>query len=267
MSQQLGIVLMIDSAAAIEAGTLDGNIYLVDNGRSSGSTGEGTAHLVTAIEGILVPGQADIPVLNWLPYGVSSPPPTLPQHFFLDAASRETVTRHVQSAEPHLAAKRLAAEAAPTEPEAKPAPEPEPVLPRLTRRVVDILGRDLRDAAGGPTARATALVRTAAEGARVHYPNPLISNIYGEAVDLGVIYPAQYGSPDLFSDGLYWSASVDVSRLGYFSYVIDVVLFYSEFSAGQWVDRSITLPYAAYLNVTDQAAINGFATTPAILPA
>jgi hypothetical protein len=29
------------------------------------------------------------------------------------------------------------------------------------------------------------------------------AELTGEAVDLHVIYPAQYGSPDLFSDGLY----------------------------------------------------------------
>lgn len=261
---------MIDSAAAIEAGTLEGNIYLVDNGKSAGSTGEGTPHLVTAIDGVRICGQAAFPVLNWLPYGISSPPPTLPQQFFLDAPSRETMTQHVKSAEQRRGARRLAAqslaagETAPTE--AEPAPAPEPALPRLTRKTVDVLGRSLRDA-GSLTDRASLAARSAPEGTRVHYPNPLISNIYGEAVDLRVIYPAQYGSPDLFSDGLYWSASVDTSRVGYFSYLIDVVLFYSELSGGQWIDRSITLPYAAYLDVTDQAAINGFSTTPAILPA
>ncbi|RJF75405.1 hypothetical protein [Rhodopseudomonas palustris] len=268
MSQQLGIVLMIDSAAAIEAGSLEGNIYLVDNGKSAGSTGEGTPHLVTKINGVRITGQPDVQVLNWLPYGVSSPPPTLPQPFFLDAPSREALARHVQSAEPRLAARRLSAQrlAAGEEPAPVPEPEPEPVLPRLTRRIVDVLGRDLREAAS-PALRANIAARAAPEGTRVHYPNPLISNIYGEAVDLRVIYPAQYGSPDLFSDGLYWSASVDTSRVGYYSYLIDVVLFYSELSGGQWVERSITLPYAAYLDVTDHTAINGFSATPAILPA
>lgn len=271
MSQQLGIVLMIDSAAAIEAGTLEGHIYLVDNGKAAGSTGEGTPHLVTAIDGVRTAGQSDVQVLNWLPYGISSPPPTLPQQFFLDASSRETLTRHVQSAEPRLAARRFAAppraagDTAAAEPEPAPT-EAAPVLPRLTRKIVDVLGRDLREPAS-PALRANLAARAAPEGTRVHYPNPLISNIYGEAVDLRVIYPAQYGSPDLFSDGLYWSASVDTSRVGYFSYLIDVVLFYSELSGGGWVERSMTLPYAAYLKVTDQAAINGFSATPAILPA
>ena len=106
MSQQLGILLMIDSAAAIEAGTLDGNIYLIDNAKWVGSTGEGTGHLVTAINGARVAGQVDVPVLNWLPYGVASPPPTLPQTFFLGDAARETLAQHVRSPEERTALAR-----------------------------------------------------------------------------------------------------------------------------------------------------------------
>jgi hypothetical protein len=256
MSQQLGILLMIDSAAAIEAGTLDGNIYLIDNAKWIGSAGEGTGHLVTAVNGARAASQIDVPVLNWLPYGVASPPPTLPQTFFLGDAARETLSQRVRSPEVRTALAReqdvVAAEPLFT--------HTEPPLPRLPRKAMDILGRDL-----GEVAQTFAATTTASK--RIYYPNPLISNIAGEAVDLRVIYPAQYGSPDLFSDGLYWSATVDTNKVGHFAYTLYITLFYSESTGGERTDRSVTLPYVAYINVTSEVAANGFCKTPAILPA
>ena len=41
MSQQLGIILLIDVVAAIEANTLEGNTYLFDNMKLQGSEGLG----------------------------------------------------------------------------------------------------------------------------------------------------------------------------------------------------------------------------------
>jgi hypothetical protein len=252
MSQQLGILLMIDSAAAIEGGTLDGSIYLIDNAKWAGSTGEGTGYLVTAINGT---------VLNWLPYGVSSPPPTLPQTFFLGDAARETLSQRVRPPEERaaLAREQVAVAAAPPFVETAPLlPRLPQKMPRLPRKILDILGRDLLE---------QRLASVAPTGKRIYYPNPLISNIAGEAVDLRVIYPAQYGSPDLFSDGLYWSAKVDTNKVGYFSYTLYITLFYSESTGGEWTDCSVTLPYVAYINVTSGVATSGFCKTPAILPA
>jgi len=51
MSQQLGIILLIDVAAAIEANTLEGNTYLFDNMKLQGSEGLGTGKLISAING------------------------------------------------------------------------------------------------------------------------------------------------------------------------------------------------------------------------
>ena len=101
---------------------------------------------------------------------------------------------------------------------------------------------------------------------RIYFPNPVIADIAGEAVDLRVIYPAQYGSPDLFSDGLYWSATVDTNKVGHFAYTLYITLFYSEPVDGKMTACSVTLPYVAYINVTNAMATNGFCTTPAILP-
>lgn len=82
MSQQLGIVVLVDAAAAIQAKDLRGRAYFFDNGRWAGSTGQGTGHLVSAIEGTRTTSQLDVQVVNWLPLVIGGPPPTLPRTFF-----------------------------------------------------------------------------------------------------------------------------------------------------------------------------------------
>jgi hypothetical protein len=263
MSQQLGILVMIDSVAAIEARSLDGNIYLIDNAKWAGSTGEGTGHLVTTVDGSRVSGQAETQVLNWLPLGIDSPPPTLPQTFFLHEDARENLSQRSRPAEARALAEGPVAHAA-----AAPSAEPAPAQPlRLRRKALDILGREV----GPAEAHARSFSERAEPAAKAadtktYYPNPVISNIAGEAVDLRVIYPAQYGSPDLFSDGLYWSATVDTNKVGHFAYILFITLFYSEPLDGKMTECSVTLPYVAYINVTNEIATNGFCTTPAILP-
>jgi hypothetical protein len=262
MSQQLGILLMIDTAAAVEAGSLDGNIYLIDNGKWAGSTGEGTGHLVTAVDGTWIFGQADAQVLNWLPLGIESPPPTLPQTFFLREAAPENLSQRPRPAEEHALAEGPVAPAA-AAPLVKPAPPPL----RSPRKILDILGREVSPKAHPRPFRAQAGAPAKAAATRIYYPNPVITNIAGEAVDLRVIYPAQYGSPDLFTDGLYWSATVDTNKVGHFAYTLYITLFYSEEIDDKRTECYVTLPYVAYINVTNKVTTNGFCKTPAILPA
>jgi hypothetical protein len=236
MSQQLGIILMIDNAAAMAAGSLEGNIYLIDNAKWAGSTGEGTGRLVTAVEGAGACGQTDAQVLNWIPFGIASPPATLPQTFFLTESDLEDLSQ--QAPQPGAAHSRAFAWASPA---AAPPSRPR----RFAGKSLDILGRDVgRDVSPEIQSRGAA-----AAGKKIHYPNPVIANIAGEAVDLRVIYPAQYGSPDLFSDGLYWSATVDTNKIGIFSYTIFVTLFSLENVDDNILRQSVTLPYVSYINV------------------
>lgn len=62
MYSQLAIVVLIDTEEALKAGSLSGHTYLVDNARTTGSTGEGTNHLVTRVEGNRI--------MNWLVSGI-----------------------------------------------------------------------------------------------------------------------------------------------------------------------------------------------------
>jgi hypothetical protein len=196
-----------------------------------------------------------------LAFGIDSPPPTLPQTFFLHPAARESLSQRSRSAGERAVAEGVVPAAA--APFVKPAPQPL----RLPRRSLDILGRDVGQAKlASLSSRERDQGSAKATDTRIYFPNPVIADIAGEAVDLRVIYPAQYGSPDMFSDGLYWSATVDTNKVGHFAYTLYITLFYSEPLNDKMTECSVTLPYVAYINVTNEIATNGFCTTPAILP-
>src|SRR6184192_3466700 len=91
MAQQHAIIVLVDAAGAIQSRTLDGNVYLFDNMKFLGSTGQGTGDLVTVVPGAYWSdgSQATEQVLNWLPYNLGSIPPTVPRSYHADRA-RET---------------------------------------------------------------------------------------------------------------------------------------------------------------------------------
>jgi hypothetical protein len=238
MSQQLGILVMVDNEAAVRSGTLRDNIYLVDNGQWAGSSGEATGNLITAIEGTQSAAQMGQQVLNWLPFGIGSPPVMVPQTAFLQAPDRALLADV-----PH------------------PLRRPQYVQPRI----LDSLGIEIRNTLTLRDSGERSLLAEL-DDKTVYYPDPAIVNITGEAVDLGVIFPAQYGSPDLFSEGLYWSASVDTNKIGVFTYTLHIKLSYSKRRKGKVTDLSITLPHDARIKVTKDFAKNGFRDTPAMLP-
>lgn len=258
MGQQLGIVVLIDIAAAIEANTLRDHIWLVDNGGWNGSRQEGAPDLVTTLD--VTDTSAGPPVLNWLPIGIGTIPVTVPQTFFLHDSDLAALEQ-----------------------------QPMPVAHgrRFPVRIRNILGDEVNIKRSG-----TGLTRTAAPEAGmifsgqgfldpgaarfhrtrrsrvsepgdqdlIHYPDPVIARVCGEAMDLGVFYPAQYRSPELFSDGLYWSASVDPSRRGVYRYTLWITLFYSRRDReGRVTDHSVTLPHQAYLALSTGAMRSGFA--------
>jgi hypothetical protein len=52
-----------------------------------------------------------------------------------------------------------------------------------------------------------------------------IVGIRGEAVDRGIIFPAQYESAAEGNEGWYWSATVNTNIQGIYSYLLDIHLF------------------------------------------
>jgi hypothetical protein len=87
---------------------------------------------------------------------------------------------------------------------------------------------------------------------------PVITDITGEAVDQKIMYPALYGSPDLVTDGWYWSASVDTSRPGTYSYTMEIELHELTLTDGEWVWEPVRLLHDSSIRVTTEPKRNGF---------
>jgi hypothetical protein len=78
-----------------------------------------------------------------------------------------------------------------------------------------------------------------------------ITNISGEAVEKGIIFPAQYGSPSNSSEGLYWSATVDTNKPGTYTYRLDLLLSMEDKGT-----KSFT--HKGRIKVTNEPKRNGF---------
>ncbi|MFG2003955.1 hypothetical protein ACGFNU_32840 [Spirillospora sp. NPDC048911] len=171
MPQHLALIVLVDVNAALKAGALEDNIYLLDNMSLLGSENEGTGNLVTAVNGTCWcdGSQADEQVLNWLPYSLG------------------------------------------------------------------------RDTVSGPPPL-----------------TPVITDITGEAVDQQIIYPAQYGSPDLVTDGWYWSASVDTSHHGTFSYTLEIELHRPVKRGRTHTWEPVHMSYGSRIRIESKMRRNGF---------
>ncbi len=248
MAQQHAIIVLVDVAAAIQSRTLDGNVYLFDNMKFLGSTGEGTGDLVTVVPGAYWSdgSQATEQVLNWLPYNLGSIPPTVPRSYVADRAR----------ATDRQALEQLSSVA---EGFADPGVDTAADLNRLQRRV----GAQARRKRGGRSVTTSKVLDVTGnvvndKSQAYNYPNPVITGITGQAVDEKIMYPAQYGSPDMVSDGWYWAASVDSARPGTYSYTMHVQLHELVTRNDELVWESVDLTCGSALKITTEPKRNAF---------
>lgn len=264
---QLGIVVMVDVQGAINANTLEGNTYMFDNMKSQGSEGLGTGKLVSAINGTSYSdgSQANEQVLNWASLGVGSLPPTLPKTFLIDK-SRNTdlqafedfkaLVNRIESARSNQFANVGS------------------VLEEL-KKISDNTGVNtevqsaFRDAPrntstpGPKILDITGEVISASDTDEDKIPaipslNPLITGVSGEAVEKNIIYPGAYGSPDLVTDGWYWSATIDTSKPGIYAYTLDIEMYKLANTDGQWTWIPVHMMCDAYLKISNDPKKNGF---------
>jgi hypothetical protein len=87
---------------------------------------------------------------------------------------------------------------------------------------------------------------------------PILSDITGEAVEAGILYPAQYGTPIPINDGWYWSATASTHNPGVYAYTMHFRLYRLCWSDGEpiWEPRDMT--YDAKLRVSRAGMVNGF---------
>ncbi|MDI2126450.1 hypothetical protein [Yinghuangia seranimata] len=250
MPQQLAIIVLVDVGNALTAESLKDNVYLFDNMKLHGSEGEGTGDLVTAINGAYWRdgSQASEQVLNWLPYSLGSIPPTVPRGYQADRARQSD-----QEALDELDALTSKPPAAGNDTASQLAKIRKTAGTRVktTRRTSGRMsGQKILDVTGNVVGEG--------ETHAYSYPGPVITDIYGQAVDEKIIYPAEYGSPDLVTDGWYWSATVDTSRPGTYAYTMRIQLHKLVQRSGEILWEPVNLTCESRLRVTAEPRFNAF---------
>ncbi|MEV4529974.1 hypothetical protein [Streptosporangium sp. NPDC049304] len=243
MAQQHGIIVLFDVENALKTRSLDGNTYWFDNMKLFGSTGVGTERLVTIVPGthFLDGSQATEQVLNWLPAALGSIPPTVPRNYLAEQERADD-----QRTLNELAS--LNAEGGVSEGDLK----------RLQRRV----GKHAEKRGGGRGLTDAKLLdvtgKTTSGSGAYNYPAPVITEITGQAVSEKIMYPAQYGSPDMIYDGWYWAATVDTSRPGVYPYTMHIQLHELVERGGEMVWESVDLTCESSLKIINDPKRNGF---------
>lgn len=264
MSQQSGIIVMIDVAAAIEANTLEGNVYMFDNMKLQGSTGHGTGKFTSMINGShwFDGSMANEQVLNWGTASLGSIPPTVPKSFQQEKSKNsdlkalqdfQTLVNRIETTE-----KDNFTNVASVLKELKQISANTGVKTKIKSKRKNAI-RDL-GTSGQKMIDVTGELVTPSEGKMPNISpiNPVITNITGEAVDKNVMYVAQYGSPELVTDGWYWCASVDASKVGTYAYTMHIQLHQPSFVDGEWTLVPIDMTHEAYIKVTTNPKVNGF---------
>ncbi|RXK85974.1 hypothetical protein [Filimonas effusa] len=268
MAQEITIIMLIDIPAAIQQGTLDGNIYMVDNLKTEGSENEATGKLISAVNGTYwaTGAQASEQLINWLPYSVSCLSPNLPRFYAQDrlektndrllgllrSSSGQNQTMLLQDA---VAAAPLTVPALSTVADKQGAP--------ITNELplMDVRGKFLTVNEVEPVLLKFSSDENGNEAVDISslsYLAPQIYNITGEAVDKGVIYPAQYGSPAPIKGGWYWCASVNTYMIGTYSYTMHITLYKPEVNGTNVVWTPVNFTYDARIKVTSDVMRNGF---------
>ncbi|MFI0977034.1 hypothetical protein ACH4SP_08405 [Streptomyces sp. NPDC021093] len=252
MPQQLAIIVLVDVANALEAKSLQDNTYLFDNMKLQGSQGEGTGGLVTAINGSYWSdgSQASEQVLNWLPYSLGSIPPTVPKGYQADRA-RQTDAQALADLEAIV--NQPGAQGTDTAGQLAQIQRSVGTRVKSTRRTRGPSDAKVLDLTGN--------VVSADSTAALSYPTPVITDIYGEAVDEKIMYPAEYGSPDMVTDGWYWSATVDTSRPGTYAYTMKIQLHKLVEQGYEMLWEPVNLTCESYLRITSDPKRNAFTGT------
>jgi hypothetical protein len=243
MAQQHGIIVLFDVENALRTRSLEGNTYWFDNMKLFGSEGVGTERLETIVPGThyLDGSQATEQVLNWLPAALGSIPPTVPRNYLAEqgrADDRRTLEE--------LAGLDAAGGVNETD----------------VRRLQGRVGRRARKQASGRGLTDSKLLdvtgRTTTSSDAYNYPAPVITDITGPAVTEKIMYPAQYGSPDMIYDGWYWAATVATGRPGVYRYTMHVQLHELVERNDELVWESVDMTCESSLKIINDPKRNGF---------
>ena len=274
MDQQITIIVTIDTTAAIKARSLDGHIYFVDDLTSQESVGVGTDDLTTVINGTYWAdgSQASQAIVNWLIAGIESLPPTLPRNYVRDQAKRSD-RKSLENLQ------KLVAEIENSPQEANKLRD---ICGEASKSLgiptaIKSKGKGGTTSAAGKALDPTGLVVPAArksdgapaislpgndksqEESNISLQPPIITNISGEAVDEGILYPVQGGTPIGINGGWYWNATISTYKPGTYSYTMHFTLYNPIPVQGGGLEwEPVEMTHRASLLVKSRPMTNGF---------
>jgi len=254
MSQEISILLLVDIDAAIDDNSLESNVYMIDNLRTEGSINECSGNLVTAVNGTHWQDgtQAGEIIINWLISTISCLPPALPRNYHSHRS--KMIENNALHNIHHLHSKQ-------------DIETVEDIKSRY-QSIMEEKGHSAHviDARGEATN--TGLVVMDVYGDPYHpgeskqsdlsHQQPVITNITGEAVELGVIFPVQLGTPVVLKDGWYWCATADSGKTGTYKYTIHITLFKLKYANGIASWEPVKMTWDSQLKVTSEPKRNGF---------
>lgn len=258
---QISIVVVVDVVATLKEKSIVNNAYLIDNTQDFSCKNVSNESMATQVPGVCNPNgsQAAEAVLNWITMSIAALPTTLPRNYAYRNFAKES------DAQPVHAMKSTRTENKVRKSSGKhdaPLDTPPTVFFEQTDGSTQTMDIPLLDMMGKA-------VRDFDIEAAAYIPLQ-VNAIYGPAVKDGVMFPALYGSPDLKSQGWYWSASVDTSKEGQHTYYMDVVLHrpIADESKNSVVLAPEIFTITGQINVTQSMGVNGFTAHigPALLP-
>lgn len=257
MAQQITVIVKVDVENAIADNSLAGNIYLLDNLKTEGSQHQGTDHLISAAKGFTWGngGQASSVVFNWLITSINALPLSIPSRTPKNNAIKSVydILSHFKSGH---SSQKLKAEA--KNKLFKQLTSQAPIYPKIRTRTGEVIQSSL------PLVKSNGHLLTADDpkDTLVMDRPPIITNIFGEAVEEQVLFPAQYGTPIEVNSGWYWSASTNTNKSGTYSYTMEIQLYKLEYQDDEPIWEPIRMLHDASVQVTNQPMVNGFTHGP-----
>jgi hypothetical protein len=254
MSQEITIMCLIDVQAAVEENSLEGNLYFIDNLGRDGSQNECSADLIVAANGThwADGSQANEVLINWLCNGIGSLPIALSRVWHqvhskkIDQSAIDrlnNIHKDFSDGDKEVYKSKigdLLSEVG----HSSMVRHHEGHLVNTAAKLQNVYGELFNPHADGWDT--------------ISHMTPFIADVTGEAVDKGVMFPTQEGTPIHVKDGWYWCATINTKSPGVYDYDLHFVLHKLAMHDGQAFWEPITFSVRSKIQVTSQAKINGF---------
>lgn len=263
MSQEITVLAIVDTEAALAANSLEGNIYFIDNLRKTGSTGVGTSDLNTMANSShwATGEQAYEPLLNWLVVPLNGISPSLPRDYARNLAETNEDKLFDRIKILHNEHADLALNAESTgENTAKATKLAQLTIPNFIQTKIRTASGEVKDTDVKLMNKDGDFVQNIqSDPDYMNHVTPKITAISGEAVEKGIIYPAQYGTPLVADNGWYFSGTVSSAMPGTYSYTLHITLYKLEnHGKDEYIWEPVNFTHDLKLTVVSNPMINGF---------